>query len=107
MSDKRTVLVVGMGTSPAVMTETVWALAHQTEAVIKRVRPFYIMSCKPKVTKETLLDGTVETHIEECPGCSKKGNRQHFGTYCKIMDWNTGEPVEFRAIAENGGGHGK
>ena len=62
-----------------------------------------LMSCKPKVTKETLLDGTVETHIEECPGCSKKGNRQHFGTYCKVMDWNTGEPVEFRAIAENGG----
>ena len=64
------------------------------------------MSCKPKVTKETLLDGTVETHVEECPGCSKKGNRQHFGTYCKVMDWNTGEPVEFRSIAENGGGHG-
>ena len=71
---------------------------------IKYVVP---MSCKPKVTKETLLDGTVETHIEECPGCSKKGNRQHFGTYCKVMDWNTGEPVEFRAIAENGGGHGQ
>ena len=28
----RTVLVLGMGTSPAVMTETVWALAHQEEA---------------------------------------------------------------------------
>ena len=70
---------------------------------IKYVVP---MSCKPKVRKETLLDGTVETHVEECPGCSKKGNRQHFGTYCKVMDWNTGEPVEFRAIAENGGGHG-
>ena len=65
------------------------------------------MSCKPKVTKETLLDGTVETHIEECLGCSKKGNRQHSGTYCKVMDWNTGEPVEFRSIAENGGGYGK
>ena len=71
---------------------------------IKYVVP---MSCKPKVTKETLLDGTVETHVEECPGCSKKGNRRHFGTYCKVMDWNTGKPVEFRAIAENGGGHGK
>ena len=71
---------------------------------IKYVVP---MSCKPKVTKETLLDGTVETHVEECPGCSKKGNRQHFGTYCKVMDWSAGEPVEFRAIAENGGGHGK
>ena len=28
MNDKKIVLVVGMGTSPAVMTETVWALAH-------------------------------------------------------------------------------
>ena len=28
MNDIKTVLVVGMGTSPAVMTETVWALAH-------------------------------------------------------------------------------
>ena len=34
MGDKKTVLVVGMGTSPAVMTETVWALAHQTEPVV-------------------------------------------------------------------------
>jgi hypothetical protein len=32
-----------------------------------------------------------------------KGKRQHFGTYCKVMDWNAGEPVEFRTIAENGG----
>ena len=34
MGDKKTVLVVGMGTSPAVLTETVWALAHQTEPVV-------------------------------------------------------------------------
>ena len=34
MNDKKIVLVVGMGTSPAVMTETVWALAHQTEPVV-------------------------------------------------------------------------
>jgi CRISPR-associated protein (TIGR02584 family) len=33
MSDKKIVLVVGMGTSPAVMTETVWALAHQERQV--------------------------------------------------------------------------
>jgi hypothetical protein len=32
MNDKKIVLVVGIGTSPAVMTETVWALAHQIEA---------------------------------------------------------------------------
>ncbi len=34
MSDKKTVLVVGMGTSPAVMTEMVWALAYQAEPVV-------------------------------------------------------------------------
>ena len=34
------------------------------------------------------------------------GDSWHFGTYCRVMDWNTGEPVEFRAIAENGGKHG-
>lgn len=31
---KRTVLVAGMGTSPAVLTETVWALAHQKPSVV-------------------------------------------------------------------------
>jgi len=71
---------------------------------IKYVVP---MSCKPKITKVDLLDGTIETHTEECPGCRKKDNSRHTGTYCKVMDWNAGEPVEFRAIAENGGGHGR
>ena len=65
------------------------------------------MSCKPKVTKTELLDGTIETHTEECPGCRKKDNSRHTGTYCKIMDWNSAEPVEFRMIANNGGVHGK
>ena len=29
-----TILIVGMGTSPAVLTETVWALAHQEQPVV-------------------------------------------------------------------------
>ena len=29
MTGKRTILIAGMGTSPAVLTETVWALCHQ------------------------------------------------------------------------------
>ena len=65
------------------------------------------MSCKPEVTETPLLDGTVETHTEECPGCRRKDNTRHTGTYCKIMDWDAGEPIEFRSIAENGGGHGQ
>lgn len=48
-----------------------------------------------------------EMHTEECPGCRKKDNSRHTGTYCKVMDWSAGEPVEFRTIAENGGGHGQ
>ena len=32
--ENRMVLVLGMGTSPAVLTETVWALAHQKESVV-------------------------------------------------------------------------
>jgi CRISPR-associated protein (TIGR02584 family) len=33
-SAKRTILVAGMGTSPAVLTETVWALARQEHSVV-------------------------------------------------------------------------
>ena len=32
---RRRILVAGMGTSPAVLTETVWALAHQEKPVVK------------------------------------------------------------------------
>ncbi len=31
---KRTILVAGIGTSPVVLTETVWALAHQEHPVV-------------------------------------------------------------------------
>ena len=33
-SNKRTILVAGMGTSPAVLTETVWTLEHQDESTM-------------------------------------------------------------------------
>ena len=33
-SANRTILIAGMGTSPAVLTETVWALAHQEHSVV-------------------------------------------------------------------------
>ena len=31
---KRTILIAGMGTSPAVLTNAVWALAHQRAPVV-------------------------------------------------------------------------
>jgi len=58
------------------------------------------MSCKPKVTKTALLDGTLETHTEECPGCRKKDNSRHTGTYCKVMDWNSEQEVKFATLQE-------
>ena len=33
-SVNRAILIAGMGTSPAVLTETVWALAHQEHSVV-------------------------------------------------------------------------
>ena len=31
---KRTILIAGMGTSPVVLTNAVWAFAHQREPVV-------------------------------------------------------------------------
>ena len=34
MTGKRTILIAGMGTSPAVLAETEWALCHQKKSVV-------------------------------------------------------------------------
>ena len=34
MTTKQKILIAGMGTSPAVLTETVWALGHQKRLVV-------------------------------------------------------------------------
>ena len=34
----RTILIAGMGTSPAVLTNAVWALAHQKKPVVHNTR---------------------------------------------------------------------
>ena len=34
MTDKRAILIAGMGTSPAVLAETVWALCHQKQPMV-------------------------------------------------------------------------
>ena len=38
MNKKRQILVAGMGTSPAVLTNAVWALAHQKKSVVLALR---------------------------------------------------------------------
>ena len=49
-SANRTILIAGMGTSPAVLTETVWALAHQAQPVV----PDEIVVITTKSGKEAL-----------------------------------------------------
>jgi len=34
----RKILIAGMGTSPAVLTNAVWALAHQKKPVVRNTR---------------------------------------------------------------------
>ena len=57
MNKKRKILVVGMGTSPAVLTETVWALAHSNEPVVPdEIEVITTASGKAALTK-AVLDG--------------------------------------------------
>ena len=51
---KRTILIAGIGTSPAVLTETVWALAHQKKPVV----PDEIVVITTKSGRE-VLQGTM------------------------------------------------
>ena len=52
MTDKRTILIAGMGTSPAVLTETVWALCHQKKPIV----PDEIVVLVTKSGKERLCE---------------------------------------------------
>ena len=57
-NDKRVVLLATMGSSPAVLTETVWALAHAKKPVIPD--EIVVLSAKNSVDKmkRDLLDGS-------------------------------------------------
>ena len=56
--NKRTILVAGIGTTPAVLTETVWALAHQREPVVPdQIEVITTASGKDVLTK-AVLDGS-------------------------------------------------
>ena len=50
---KRTILVAGIGTSPVVLTETVWALAHQEQPVV----PGEIVVITTKSGRESMSRG--------------------------------------------------
>ena len=57
MKEKRTILVVGMGTSPAVLTETVWALAHQEQPVVPDEIEVITTSSGKSALQHAILEG--------------------------------------------------
>ena len=66
---------------------------------IKYVVP---MSCKPRVTKIPHLDGNL-VMASAIDGDTLYLSVLNYGLVGFSLDWNAGEPVEFRTIAENGG----
>ena len=56
---KRTILVAGMGTSPAVLTNAVWALAHQRMPVVPDEVVVLITKDGKALLKKELLEGGV------------------------------------------------
>ena len=57
MNDKKIVLVVGMGTSPVVLTETVWALAHQEQPVVPDEIEVITTSSGKSAIRQAILEG--------------------------------------------------
>ena len=55
--ENRTVLVLGMGTSPAVLTETVWALAHQEQPVVPDEIEVITTSSGKSALQHAILEG--------------------------------------------------
>ncbi len=55
---KRTILVAGMGTSPAVLTETVWALAHQETPVVPDEITVITTKSGREALQKALMTGT-------------------------------------------------
>ena len=54
---KRTILIAGMGTSPAVLTETVWALAHQKKPVVPDEIAVITTKSGREVLQKTVMTG--------------------------------------------------
>ena len=66
MNKKRKILVAGMGASPAVLTNAVWALAHQSEPVVPDEIVVFITKDGKALLKKELVDGGVWADMLEC-----------------------------------------
>lgn len=66
MNKKRQILVAGMGTSPAVLTNAVWALAHQREPVVPDEIVVFITKNGKTLLKKELFDDGVWADMLKC-----------------------------------------
>ena len=63
---RRRILVAGMGTSPAVLTNAVWALAHQRVPVVPDEIVVFITKNGKTLLKKELFDGGVWADMLKC-----------------------------------------
>ena len=56
-SANRTILIAGMGTFPAVLTETAWALAHQKRAKASLKESLAALTAAQKVLMNQVFKG--------------------------------------------------
>ena len=66
VNKKRQILVAGMGTSPAVLTNAVWALAHQRVPVVPDEIVVFITKNGKTLLKKELFDGGVWADMLKC-----------------------------------------
>ena len=66
MNKKRQILVAGMGTSPAVLTNAVWALAHQKKPIVPDEIVVFITKNGKTLLKKELFDGGVWADMLKC-----------------------------------------
>ena len=66
MNKKRQILVAGMGTSPAVLTNAVWALAHQKKPIVPDEIVVFITKNGKTLLKKELFVGGVWADMLKC-----------------------------------------
>ena len=66
MNRKRQILVAGMGTSPAVLTNAVWALAHQKKPIVPDEIVVFITKNGKTLLKKELFVGGVWADMLKC-----------------------------------------
>ncbi len=94
-----------------ILSWNLWQMDGLKFVVPNSCHPVPVVKDKPKFVQGDLFasEPTPPNHKPKqlpletpCPGCAKKnpleGAHLHNGVYCKIMNWETGEPEEFHRL---------